>query len=138
MWTALSVPPISIREDHNVIDLDLTPLLTTRTSISTRTKKKISRDLTPSSPFFPQETGRTTPPTNRTPHNPPNKLLHTEASHLKEAASGVRINDYLPSPVGGRLLKFKEAWEGSHFMSTIFKGLTWSWKTSPPPAQTIE
>ena len=35
-------------------------------------------------------------------------------------------------PVGGRLHKFKRAWKGAAFESTVSKGLTWSWNGRPP------
>ena len=40
-------------------------------------------------------------------------------------------------PVGGRLFKFRKSWKGAAYESTITKGLSWSWETTPPPLKVI-
>ena len=127
-----------MKENHNVTDLALTIPILRRTNSLIRTGKKITRRLLTNSPFRLQEVENPIPPTNQSPHNPTSKIPHTEANQPTEVDSKVRINDYLPSPVGGRLLKFKAAWKGAHFESTVCKGLSWSWEKSPPLAQKVQ
>ena len=50
--------------------------------------------------------------------------------HLKEIK---RLNnDAYKVPVGGRLHRFRKAWQGSYHVGTIKVGLSWSWKSRPP------
>ena len=44
-------------------------------------------------------------------------------------------NDKLRLPVGGRLVHFHKQWNTSFLRRCIKRGLTWKWKSRPPPFQ---
>ena len=131
----------SIEEDPTITILDHTIIPLIRTSLiinaEQNSRKRLPKSPISNSPFRTQEVVRTTPPTIQKLPVLPNKAPPTEARQFTEAVSEVKINDCQPSPVGGRLLIFKAAWRGSHFESTISKGLSWSWEKLPPPAEIL-
>ena len=47
-------------------------------------------------------------------------------------------HDYLKTPVGGRLFRFRTAWKGAHYESVVKQGLSWSWNETLPPPEIIE
>ena len=46
---------------------------------------------------------------------------------------GINVNDFPHVPVGGRLYKFRATWKGAANENIVKKGLSWSWKSQPPP-----
>ena len=62
-----------------------------------------------------------------------NAVIHLEVSPFGGGRTKVTANDYKYLPVGGRLARFFKQWRTSHFWRIIKIGLTWEWKTSPPP-----
>ena len=58
----------------------------------------------------------------------------------KEARKGIVIkiqSDYRGLPVGGRLQRFRNLWKDSPVERLISRGLTWTWKSKPPPRKEL-